>query len=67
MILHTIIDLNEVMDPNYMKNFQACDSKRLENFLEYGVKFKKRIQVNAIFSTNPHYSLKPNNYSGKYL
>ena len=67
MILHTIIDLNEVMDPNYMKNFQACDSKRLENCIVYGVKCKEGFQVNGIFSTKPADYLNPNYESGKYL
>lgn len=67
MILHTIIDPNEIMDTSYMKNFQPADCKTLENCVVYGVKCKEGFQINGIFSTNPADYLNPNYESGKFL
>ena len=59
MILHTIIDIAEVMEPSFLPKISDHQYKIVDNCIVKGVQCKSGFRVLDIFSTDPNDYLNP--------
>ncbi len=59
IMFQTVLDPMEVFEEKNLQSQQKMQSKRLENRVIYGIKYKEGLEIQGLFSTNPEDYLLP--------